>query len=172
MEVDFQSLKVQGVKINYYYVCKRKLWFFDKGISMENNSERVLQGKLLHEYSYPRLKIKEVLIDNTFKVDIMSDDYIREIKISSKMAHVDKMQIAYYLYYLKKLGMKKKGIINYTKEKKKEEVELTPELEKEIERALKDIKKITSSDSPPKFKKLPYCKKCAYYGLCFAKEDD
>lgn len=40
MEFDFESLKVQGIKFNYYFICKRKLWLFDKGITMENNSDK------------------------------------------------------------------------------------------------------------------------------------
>ena len=50
--IDLEVLKVQGVKINYYYVCKRKLWLFSKGITMEQNSSRVLSGKIVHEDSY------------------------------------------------------------------------------------------------------------------------
>lgn len=169
---DFDNFKTQGIKVNYYYICPRKLWLFSKGITMENNSDRVLQGKVLHEHSYPRLKTREVLIDDMFRVDIMDKDYIREIKISSKMSKAGYMQIVYYLYYLKKLGIEKKGLINYVKEKKTEEIELTEELEKEIEDALVQIKEILSKDKPPKLKKLPFCKKCAYYNLCFIKEDD
>lgn len=48
MSIDLEKLKVQGVKINYYYICKRKLWLFSKGITMEQNSDRVLSGKLIH----------------------------------------------------------------------------------------------------------------------------
>ena len=44
MEFDFDKLKTQGVKINYYYICKRKLWLFSKGITMEDNSDRVMCG--------------------------------------------------------------------------------------------------------------------------------
>ena len=55
MEFDFKNLKVQGIKFNYYFVCKRKLWLFDKGISMEDNSDRVLHGKVVHENSYIKL---------------------------------------------------------------------------------------------------------------------
>ncbi|MGO0807463.1 Dna2/Cas4 domain-containing protein [Clostridioides difficile] len=33
--------------MNYYYVCKRKLWLFSKGITMEQNSSRVLSGKIV-----------------------------------------------------------------------------------------------------------------------------
>lgn len=172
MNIDFQKLKTQGSKINYYYICKRKLWFYDKGISMEDNSDRVLQGKILHESSYPRIETREILIDDMLKIDMMDNDFIQEIKISSKMTKADYMQTVYYLYYLKQLGIEKKGMVNYVKERKREEIHLTEELEKDIEQALIHIKNILSQDKPPKLEKLPYCKKCAYYGFCFVKEDD
>ncbi|MCL6617940.1 MAG: CRISPR-associated protein Cas4, partial [Anoxybacillus ayderensis] len=31
---------VSGVQMQYYKVCKRKLWLFSKGIAMENEHER------------------------------------------------------------------------------------------------------------------------------------
>lgn len=171
MEFELEKFKTQGVKVNYYYVCKRKLWLFSKGIAMEDTSDRVLSGKLVHEDSYQR-KDKEVLIDDIIKLDILDKDYVREVKISSKLTEPDRMQLYYYLFYLRQIGINKKGSINYVKEKKIEEVELTPEIEDIIIHTLIDIKKITCASNPPKLIKLPYCTKCAYYEFCFVKEDD
>ncbi|ERI93850.1 CRISPR-associated protein Cas4 [Clostridiales bacterium oral taxon 876 str. F0540] len=172
MEFEIEKFKTQGIKVNYYYVCKRKLWLFDKGITMENTSDRVLQGKVVHENSYPRQQYKEILIDDIIKVDIIDKDYIKEVKLSSKMEKSDRMQLLYYLYYLKELGINKKGTVNYVKEKKVEEVELTEEHEKEIQKVLIDIKEILKRERPPKLIKLPYCSKCAYYEYCYVKEKE
>ncbi|MBL4931893.1 CRISPR-associated protein Cas4 [Clostridium paridis] len=172
MEFDFDKHKTQGVKVNYYYICHRKLWLFSKGISFEKNDDRVLQGKVLHEYSYNREKNKEIEIDNTIKVDIMDKENVKEIKISSKMKDSDRMQLLYYLYYLKQLGINRKGKINYTKEKRVEEISLTTEDENTIENVLVDIKKIENMNAPPKTIKKPYCKKCAYYEFCYSGEEE
>lgn len=172
MSIDLEQLNIQGVKINYYFVCKRKLWLFSKGITMEQNSDRVMTGKLVHENSYKRKKHKELLIDNLLKLDILDDTYIREVKISSKMEKADKMQLYYYLYYLKKLGINKKGMLNYVKERRQEEIELTEEIEKEVEKVILDIVKINKNLKPPKLEKLPYCTKCAYYEFCYVKEEE
>ena len=51
-----------GLQVAYYTVCKRKLWLFSHGISMESENENVKLGKLLHEDSYDR-KAKDILID-------------------------------------------------------------------------------------------------------------
>ena len=165
--IDISDLKTTGVKINYLYVCERKLWLFDRGIQMEPKSDKVLLGKLLGEYSYPRENKKEILIDNLINIDIVEDDKIREVKYSNRLRHVDRIQILYYLYYLKALGVEKRGIINYPKMKKREEIMLTPEAEKEVEKALIRVKEIISMDKPPQIKRKRYCTKCAYYEFCF-----
>lgn len=172
MSIDLEVLKVQGVKINYYYICKRKLWLFSKGITMEHTSDRVMSGKIIHENSYNRSKNKEVLIDDIVKLDIIEGDYVREVKISSKMKKADEMQLYYYLYYLKKLGINKKGSINYVKEKKVDEIVLTEDKINEIEETLVDINKINNSVTPPVVKQLSCCKKCSYYEFCFAREEE
>lgn len=38
---------------------------------MEQNSSRVLSGKIVHEDSYKRMKNKEILIDDILKLDII-----------------------------------------------------------------------------------------------------
>lgn len=172
VEFELEDYKTQGIKVNYYYICKRKLWLFDKGISMESGNDRVLQGKVVHENSYTRANHREVLIDDIIRVDIMDKEFVREIKISSKMEKPDRMQLLYYLFYLKQMGIEKRGAINYVKEKKVEIVELTEEDETELIKTLVDIKDILNADKPPIVVKLPYCKKCAYYDFCYVKEVD
>ncbi len=173
MEFNFEDLKVQGIKFNYYFICKRKLWLFDKGISMEDNSDRVLHGKIVHENSYSRSNShKEKLIDNMIRLDIMEKDTVKEVKLSSKMKNSDRMQILYYLFYLKQLGIDKKGTINYVKEKQVEKIELIKYDEELIKETLVKINKLLKEKKPPKIEKLPYCKKCAYYEFCYIKEED
>jgi len=166
-DFDFQTLKTNGIKINYLYVCERKLWLFDRGIQMESKSDKVLMGKLLGDYSYPYDKKREVLIDNLINIDIVGENEIREVKYSNRLAHADRIQILYYLYYLKQLGIEKRGIINYPKMRRREEVILTPEGEKEVENALIRVHEILSLERPPEVKKKPYCTKCAYYEFCW-----
>lgn len=167
-EIDFQSLKTNGIKVNYLYVCERKLWLFDRGIQMESTSDKVLLGKLLGEYSYPSEEKKEVLIDNLINIDILGDEAVREVKYSNKMPEADRIQILYYLYYLKKLGIQRKGVINYPKLRRKQEIVLTSEGEREVEQALVRVHEILSRDKPPEVKKNVYCSKCSYYELCFS----
>lgn len=61
---------VTGTHFNYYQLCLRKLWLFANGINMEQESDLVYEGKLVHESSYPQrtARYEEVEIDG-IKVD-------------------------------------------------------------------------------------------------------
>jgi len=160
---------IPGTQINYYFICKRKLWLFSKDLSMEQNSELVALGQLLHELSYNEEK-KGVEIGSAKFDFIRKGDkiIINEIKKSDKIGEAHKWQLVYYLYLLKKRGVKAEGILRYPKLRKTEKVELTKEKEEKIKQVLEEIKKITSLAKPPEVVRKPFCKKCSYYELCFA----
>ena len=94
-------MKVTGTHFNYYQVCKRKLWLFANGITMEHTSDLVYEGKLIHEESYPRrsAKYEEVEIDG-IKVDYYDtgNKIIHEIKKSDKIERAHEWQLKYYIY--------------------------------------------------------------------------
>lgn len=63
-------MTITGTHFNYYQFCLRKLWLFANGINMEQESDLVYEGKLVHESSYPQrtARYEEVEIDGV-KVD-------------------------------------------------------------------------------------------------------
>src|SRR5690606_27710881 len=94
--------KFTGTQINYYFVCKRKLWFFSHNMELESDSDLVLMGRLLHENSYKRQPLKEVEIDR-IKIDFVEKSKeIHEVKRSRKIEDAHVYQLLYYLYFLKK----------------------------------------------------------------------
>lgn len=161
--------EVGGLHIQYYAVCKRKLWLYSRQISFETENEKVIEGTLLHENSYKR-KDKELMVDDSSKIDVIDSEFVQETKLSSKMKNADELQLLYYLYILNKRGIQKRGRIAYTKEKKVIEIDLNEKNEEEIKRVIAEVYKIIESENAPKLKKLPYCKSCAYYDFCFALE--
>ncbi|MBF0607508.1 MAG: CRISPR-associated protein Cas4 [Magnetococcales bacterium] len=163
-----QEFRVTGVKVNYLYVCQRKLWLFDRHITMEAESDSVLLGKLLDQSAYPREKSREVLIDNLIRIDVVGPDTIREIKLSNSIADADRAQILYYLFILKQRGINKTGIISYPKLRRTEEVVLTEQDELRVLADLDKIRAITALPNPPKPVHKPICSKCAYCQLCWA----
>jgi CRISPR-associated exonuclease Cas4 len=167
--MNFQVLKTNGVKVNYFFICKRKLWLYSKNLSMEQSSDQVFLGRLLHDQSYSYLPRREVMIDNLIKIDLLeSSEVIHEVKYSRKMEEAHRWQILYYLFYLKQLGLSGlKGEINYPKLRRKEEVSLSPEVEARIPKVLKEIKHLEESPEPYPASFTPVCKKCSYIELCW-----
>lgn len=158
-----------GTQVNYYLVCPRKLWLFSQNITMEQTSELVELGRLVHESSYPR-EHKELEIER-IKIDFSGrDGVIHEIKKGRSLEAAHRFQLLYYLYYLKQKGITTiKGEIDYPKLRKKMTVELTPEAERQLEEVLKKIAEVLAQEQPPpRLEKLSICKKCSYYELCYA----
>ena len=60
------NIRFTGTQVNYYFLCKKKLWYFTHDIQMERSSDAVYLGKLIHESSYGREK-KEINIDDTIR---------------------------------------------------------------------------------------------------------
>ncbi len=127
-------------------------------------------GRLIHDDSYRREK-HEILVDN-MKYDMIkkgNDSYIiAEIKKTSKYEKAALMQLSYYLYRLYQKGLILKGQLLIPREKKKIEVVLDDSIIKEIETVVNNIYKIIFESSPPKLKKIPFCKNCAYQDLCWS----
>lgn len=48
---------VTDTHFNYYQLCHRKLWLFSNGINMEQESELVYEGKLVHEYCWENAEV-------------------------------------------------------------------------------------------------------------------
>ena len=160
--------QISGTMFYYYFVCKRKLWFFSNGIQLEEDNEDVILGKLIDENSYSK-ELKHILIDNTVNIDFIKDwKILHEVKKQKSIEEAGIWQLKYYLYFLKIRGINiEKGILDYPKLKKREEVFLSENDEKKIKEILSEIKKITLMEKPPELEKLKICKKCAYFEYCY-----
>lgn len=161
---------INGTQINYYFICKTKLWLFSHNIQMEQESDNVALGKQLHESSYK--KEKDFLIDNLINVDFIRNNNpveIHEVKKTPAMEKSHEFQLLYYMYYLKKEKdiFNVVGFLDYPKIRKKFKIELTPEKEEELKEILCNVKSIINSNVP-KPKKSRICRKCAYFEFCFS----
>lgn len=168
MEEPPKSMTITGVKVNYYFICKTKLWLFSHNIQMERESEDVSMGKLIHESRYRRSK-KDLIIDNAISIDFLKKGDVLEvhdIKKSKKMEEAHKWQLLYYLYFLHNRGVKAVGVLNYPLLNKKEVIEPLKEDFNDIERVLEEIPRIVYGEVPlPVKRKL--CNKCSYFEFCF-----
>ncbi|SMO80679.1 CRISPR-associated exonuclease, Cas4 family [Saccharicrinis carchari] len=168
-------MQITGTHFNYFLVCKRKLWLFAKGINMEHSSDLVYAGKLIHETSYNQRaeKFKEVELDG-IKIDFFDhhNNVVHEIKKSRKEQASHVWQLKYYLFVLQNAGVENAtGLLEYPKERKKEEILLSDPDRVRIVEMKEEIKQIIDSDLCPATIDAPKCKKCAYYDFCYSTED-
>lgn len=166
--MDKENIRVTGVMINYYFICKRKLWYFSHGIQMEQEHDNVIIGKLIDENSYGREK-KHIMIDGVINIDFMDGmKVIHEVKKSKSIEEAGIWQLKYYIYYLKNKGIDEiKGLIDYPTLKQRVKVELTESDEIRVKEILEDIQSIVSGKNIPDLLNNKVCKSCAYYEMCY-----
>lgn len=168
-DLNIPFARVGGTELNYYLICKKKLWLFSHGIEMERHSDRVDIGRLLHEESYPRGRHHELMIDGLLRIDFdESSGVVHEVKLTKAFEKAHVYQLLYYLYYLKQKGLSGLvGSLNYPKSKRVERVELTPDIEQELDEMLAAVRRIKASDVCPEHDQSTMCRKCSYEGLCW-----
>jgi CRISPR-associated exonuclease Cas4 len=157
-----------GTEVGYYFICRKKLWWFAHGIQMEHGHDRVRLGKIVHEESYPRRK-KELDIDGKIVLDWREDGTVHEVKLTDKMEDAHEMQLLYYLYYLRLKGVEGlRGQIDYPKLRQSKTVELDEINERKIEQAIEDMKRIVELPRAPEIEWMRICRSCSYAELCWS----
>ena len=161
-------VKITGTIINYYLHCKRQCWLFMKKINLEDNSEEVRIGRVLHE-NKSTTQNAEVAIDN-IKTDKITDKYIVEYKKSDADLEATIMQVKYYMYILNQKGIKKDGKIEVFEKNKQNNkihyIENNEQINNEINELKKEIEILYNMKIPPKQQRENKCKKCAYSDYC------
>jgi len=168
-------MRITGTHFNYYLICQRKLWLFANGITMENTSDLVYEGKLIHENSYPRHaeKFREIEIDG-IKIDYYDprNKVIHEIKKSDRHEEAHEWQLKYYLYVLEQNGLEEiTGVLEYPRLHRTQEVFLTTPDREVISEMIIEIGKIIQNEKCPGKMRKSRCKNCSYFDFCWSGED-
>lgn len=157
-----------GTVVNYYLHCKRQCWLFYNRLNMEDNSEDVHIGRVLHE-----LKLgdsQEASIEN-IRLDKITPEYVVEMKKSDADVEAAKAQLMFYLLKLDGKGIVRKGKLECVEKNKQDKkvhiIELTEENKQKFEALCREIEVFLSSPMPPFAVDEKKCKKCAYYEYCF-----
>ncbi|MBA3648781.1 MAG: CRISPR-associated protein Cas4 [Chitinophagales bacterium] len=167
-------MPLTATHIAYYHLCRRKLWLFANGITMEHTSDLVADGRFIHENSYERRadKFSEVEIDGS-KIDFYDakNKVIHETKRSAAREVAHGWQVKYYIYLLKKSGIEGvSGKIEYPVFHQCTDVLLTQDDEIYIEKTIRNIEELTASPAcPPKIEKKK-CRYCSYFDFCWSEE--
>lgn len=164
------NIKINGVYISYYFICRRKLWLFARNIKLEDEHQNVHIGKQIHEERYSRYKKDRTILD-TINIDFIKKGeslVLHEIKKSKSLERAHEYQLYFYLDFLSRYGLEAKGVINYPLINKKISLELNDDMKKELKVIYGEIEQIITGKLPP-VKRKNYCTKCAYYEFCFGE---
>lgn len=169
------NMMVTGTQFNYYQLCKRKLWLFSNGISMEHTSDLVFDGKLIHENTYPQRseRYEELELDG-IKIDFYDarNKIIHEIKRSDKVEQAHEWQVKYYMYVLEQNGVEGvTGLLEYPTLRHTAKVVITEDDRQKIKAMKQDILGIIRSDDCPQVINAKICRNCSYYEFCYVEED-
>ena len=141
--------EITGIMMYYYFVCKKKLWYFANQIQMEQNSELVEIGKIIDETSYENQE-KHILIDNTINIDFIKNGAIlHEVKKTKSIEEASIWQVKYYMYYLEQKGVENvKAKIDFPLIKETKDIVLNNEDRQALQNVIENIKKIINSNIP------------------------
>ena len=148
-----EVFRVTGVMMQYYVVCKRELWFQSRNLEIDRGNAAIVRGTHVDETAYNE-KRRHVSINGTIAIDVLDDGRVMEVKPSSALVEPAKLQLLYYLWYLKHVvGVEKSGVLAHPTERKREDVELDAEATNRVENAIRGIYDIVKNDSPHRRKK-------------------
>ncbi len=162
-------MKITGTLINYYFHCKRQCYLFYNRINLEDNSEDVKIGRVLHEIKALDGNNTEVRFEN-ISVDKITDKYVVELKKSDADIKAARMQVLLILSKLQEKGIKKDGKLVFNERNNSEKVDiikLNEQTKLELNNCIKEVEKLLNSKCVPEAKLIKGCKKCAYYEYCY-----
>ena len=175
-------MTLTATHINYYHVCKRKLWLFCNGINMEHTSDTVYDGKMLHETSYLQrnekhselsIEAKYNDIDLYGKIDFYDarQKIIHETKRSNKIEKAHEWQVKFYLWLLKLNGIEEAtATLEYPLLRHTDHIELSEEDIVHLQTVIETIVQLMQSEQCPAVINSKICTSCSYYELCYIDE--
>ncbi len=151
---------------------------------MEQTSDLVSEGKLIHETSYPQRaeKFTEVEITLAYNEEItlsaVIDFYdaktkvVHETKKSSSMERAHEWQARFYIYLLEKQGVEGvSALLEYPKLRETKRVLLTEEDRAYLEKLFPEVVEIIGREKCPPTIEKKFCKSCSYFDFCYAGEE-
>ena len=167
-------MTVTGTHVKYFFICKRKLWLFANGISMEHTSQAVAEGMLIGKTSYAQRpdRYKEIEIGGS-KIDFydVHEKVVHEIKKSNSVEEAHEWQVKFYIWLLRQNGISDvTGLLEYPKLRETKQVILTAADEAILLQVVNNIIGVVEKESCPAIIHSPICKKCAYYDFCYINE--
>jgi len=161
------KVRITGLMVQYYHVCKRELWFMSRGIDIDRETPNIQRGTHVDETSYQDTR-NSFMIDNRIQLDVLESGNVMEVKVSSALEKPARMQLSFYLWYLREVhDIEKDGVLAYPTERRREPVTLTAETVEAVEETIAGILAVVDREEPPPLEKKSYCDSCLYQDLCW-----
>lgn len=166
-------MPITATLVNLYHLCRREMWLHAHEIRLEHTSDLVAEGRVIHETTYQRRagRYRELQLPG-----IKLDHYdpkagvVHEVKKSPKRAEAHVAQVKFYLWTLEQHGLPAShGILEYPRQKQREEVWLSDLDREEIPLWVKEIEGILVGGCPVRLPKSQ-CKSCSYFDFCWCEE--
>ncbi|MGB9792399.1 MAG: CRISPR-associated protein Cas4 [Thermacetogeniaceae bacterium] len=164
------EVRIVGSLVQAYLICHRQAWLMSRQICPDEDNVYLQLGRLIGEESFGRER-KEVRLEHLC-IDLVRrggrDLVIGEVKKSSRARDAARMQLAFYLYELREMGIEAEGELLFPEERERERVVLDEELIEQVERLKNQILALILKDHPPLPERTRFCSKCAYAEFCWA----
>lgn len=159
--------RITGLMIQYYHVCRRELWFMSRDIDINRETTNIQRGTHIDKTSYKDSR-KSFQIDSRIQIDLLDSGDLMEVKASSALEQPARMQLLFYLWYLREIhDVEKDGVLAYPTERTRERVELNSKTVAQVEETIEGILDTVAADTPPKLEKKAYCDSCLYQDICW-----
>ena len=130
----------------------------------------LLIGRFIHQHAYARER-HEIAVGSV-KIDLIwgpkKQVLIGEIKKSSRAEKSAVLQLKYYLYVLREMGLELEGVLLVPEERKKMPVALDETGIEEVRKAIEGVKRIVAEEKAPPPARSKWCQPCAYAEFCWA----
>jgi len=164
------GVQVIGSLIQAYMVCPRQAWLASRQISPDVDHVYLQIGRLIQRESYERER-KEVHLGH-LALDLVrrggSNLVVAEVKKSSRAVAAARMQLAFYLYELKEMGIDAQGELLFPEERRRERVVLDESLAAEVASLKESVVRVVGLPHPPAPARIHFCARCAYSDFCWA----
>jgi CRISPR-associated exonuclease Cas4 len=169
------SDRITGTLIWYAMICEREVWRMAHEMEPEREDARLEWGRFLGERVYSRSHKREISLSG-MKLDLVENEgpqlVVAEVKSSSRFKDAARMQLLFYLWNLRNLGVEAVGELRFPEERRRERVALDAESEKRLQEIMGRVEAILQRPLPPPPKRTHFCRVCAYREFCWSDEED
>jgi len=169
------SEHITGTLVWYALICERQVWLMAHEIEPDRGHARLEWGRFLSEITYPRARRKEISLPG-MKLDLVERQGSRlivgEVKASSRFVEAARMQLLFYLWRLREMGVEAEGELRIPEERRRIPVRLDEAGERELRAVMARIEAILQQPQPPPPKRIRYCRGCAYREFCWSDEPE